>query len=530
MKSSSRYFELVAIIFCIIALLDSGKALVSRTHRSHFRRRQAKTETQEPRQIGYVDLETNGNWPQRSNLTSVVRYSSNSRIKAFNLTESLNSTTLRSLILIRDAASNFFTRVFAGIGRKVQQDIRQTKIVSQEVNRRFSKTAKDVVQGSISIIDVVSDIPSTIQELSNRSDTWSLIASGVNPFEKPKLIGNFKSTNTAARVKKLKRVPKALTAASTIASMQTLPSKLKYDYERQVRRQEAIKFGEVSVISDQMLSESSSFQTEIDIDSSTALAIPLPYVTPYNEQYIDAPRSSLSPQYSLLQAEKPVEIMKNSKFVFEYDVNGTLISDIVNENNIKNLLISDNKRFKYYPNMDAYQILGVQKDVEYQMIKSAYRKLVYKWHPDRFPDDETKKEEGGYRMEIINRAWYCLSDVDRRMRYDEFGEEGIGSSAASEQDFIDAEGVESMEITADDIVVVIFRGFDVLFFLVESFIKAIVPIILGGGNVAWSRVEDTFLFLSTTTSKSQCWRQLKYLDSSQQEDFGLLKPQNAKNR
>lgn len=240
--------------------------------------------------------------------------------------------------------------------------------------------------------------------------------------------------------------------------------------------------------------------------------------------------SSLSPQYSLLQAEKPVEIMKNSKFVFEYDVNGTLISDIVNENNIKNLLISDNKRFKYYPNMDAYQILGVQKDVEYQMIKSAYRKLVYKWHPDRFPDDETKKEEGGYRMEIINRAWYCLSDVDRRMRYDEFGEEGIGSSAASEQDFIDAEGVESMEITADDIVVVIFRGFDVLFFLVESFIKAIVPIILGGGNVAWSRVEDTFLFLSTTTSKSQCWRQLKYLDSSQQEDFGLLKPQNAKNR
>lgn len=110
MKSSSRYFELVAIIFCIIALLDSGKALVSRTHRSHFRRRQAKTETQEPRQIGYVDLETNGNWPQRSNLTSVVRYSSNSRIKAFNLTESLNSTTLRSLILIRDAASNFFTR------------------------------------------------------------------------------------------------------------------------------------------------------------------------------------------------------------------------------------------------------------------------------------------------------------------------------------------------------------------------------------------------------------------------------------
>ena len=65
------------------------------------------------------------------------------------------------------------------------------------------------------------------------------IYAGVNPLEKSKLIGNFKSTNTAARVKKVKRVPRALTAASTISAMQTLPSKLKYDYERQVRRQEA---------------------------------------------------------------------------------------------------------------------------------------------------------------------------------------------------------------------------------------------------------------------------------------------------
>jgi len=30
------------------------------------------------------------------------------------------------------------------------------------------------------------------------------------------------------------------------------------------------------------------------------------------------------------------------------------------------------------------------------------------WHPDKFPDDEAKKIEGGLRMEKINRAWYCL--------------------------------------------------------------------------------------------------------------------------
>ena len=161
----------------------------------------------------------------------------------------------------------------------------------------------------------------------------------------------------------------------------------------------------------------------------------------------------------MIRTETPVETTKKTKLVFEYDINGMLISDIVNENGINKLLINDDNRFKYYPNMDAYQILGVQKDAEYQVIKIAYRKLVYKWHPDRFPDNESKKEEGGYRMEIINRAWYCLSDVDRRMRYDKFGEEGIGSSASSEQDFVDTEGFESVELSGEDITVVIFQGF-----------------------------------------------------------------------
>jgi molecular chaperone DnaJ len=55
------------------------------------------------------------------------------------------------------------------------------------------------------------------------------------------------------------------------------------------------------------------------------------------------------------------------------------------------------------------------------------------WHPDKFPDDEEKKREGGLRMEKINRAYYCLEDDDRRRRYDAYGEEGVGTSAASEE-------------------------------------------------------------------------------------------------
>ena len=87
----------------------------------------------------------------------------------------------------------------------------------------------------------------------------------------------------------------------------------------------------------------------------------------------------------------------------------------------------------FYKGMDAYQILEIERGADKKMVKSAYRKAVAKWHPDKFPDDEAKKKEGGLRMEKINRAYYCLEDDDRRRRYDQYGEQGVGTSATSEE-------------------------------------------------------------------------------------------------
>lgn len=87
----------------------------------------------------------------------------------------------------------------------------------------------------------------------------------------------------------------------------------------------------------------------------------------------------------------------------------------------------------YYAGQDAYSILGIKKGADKKAIKVAYRKLVSTWHPDKFPDSEEKKLEGGLRMEKINRAYFCLEDDDRKRRYDLYGEKAVGTSASSEE-------------------------------------------------------------------------------------------------
>ncbi len=94
----------------------------------------------------------------------------------------------------------------------------------------------------------------------------------------------------------------------------------------------------------------------------------------------------------------------------------------------------------FYKGMNAYQILEVSQTADKKEIKNAFRKMVGKWHPDKFPNDEVKKKEAGIRMEQINRAYYCIGDDDRRRRYDQFGEQGVGTSAASEDQLRDAGG------------------------------------------------------------------------------------------
>jgi DnaJ-class molecular chaperone len=67
---------------------------------------------------------------------------------------------------------------------------------------------------------------------------------------------------------------------------------------------------------------------------------------------------------------------------------------------------------------DFYEVLGVTKSATEAEIKSAYRKMALKWHPDRNPDSKKEAEE---KFKEINQAYEVLSDPKKKQAYDQFG-------------------------------------------------------------------------------------------------------------
>jgi molecular chaperone DnaJ len=70
---------------------------------------------------------------------------------------------------------------------------------------------------------------------------------------------------------------------------------------------------------------------------------------------------------------------------------------------------------------DYYEILGVGKNASEAEIKSSYRKLAMKFHPDRNPGDKEAEE----KFKEAAEAYEILSNPDKRHRYDQFGHQGI---------------------------------------------------------------------------------------------------------
>ena len=76
--------------------------------------------------------------------------------------------------------------------------------------------------------------------------------------------------------------------------------------------------------------------------------------------------------------------------------------------------------------INFYELLEVSRDADDAVIKSSYRKLAMKWHPDRNPGDA----EAEARFKAISVAYDCLKDPQKRSAYDQFGHEAYLNGGA----------------------------------------------------------------------------------------------------
>ena len=77
---------------------------------------------------------------------------------------------------------------------------------------------------------------------------------------------------------------------------------------------------------------------------------------------------------------------------------------------------------------DYYEILGVSRNASKEEIKSAFRKMARKWHPDvnKAPEAEAKFKE-------LGKAYETLMDDEKRATYDRFGEDGLKNAGFNTQ-------------------------------------------------------------------------------------------------
>lgn len=110
-----------------------------------------------------------------------------------------------------------------------------------------------------------------------------------------------------------------------------------------------------------------------------------------------------------------------------------------------------------------YETLGVAKDASPRQIKDAFRKLAFRYHPDRNIDDSAAAD----RMKAVNEAYAVLSDPAKRKRYDVLHSQ-FGSSAYdhfrqthSQEDIF--RGSDVHQVFEEIAKAAGFRGFDEIF-------------------------------------------------------------------
>ena len=104
----------------------------------------------------------------------------------------------------------------------------------------------------------------------------------------------------------------------------------------------------------------------------------------------------------------------------------------------------------YMAKRDYYEVLGVARDADEAALKSAFRKLAMKFHPDRNPGDH----EAEAKFKELNEAYDVLKDAQKRAAYDRFGhaafENGMGGGGGAGAGFPGGDFASAMSDIFDE--------------------------------------------------------------------------------
>ena len=103
---------------------------------------------------------------------------------------------------------------------------------------------------------------------------------------------------------------------------------------------------------------------------------------------------------------------------------------------------------------DYYEVLGVSKSATAQEIKSAFRKLAKKYHPDLNKDNPSAEE----KFKEVQEAYEVLSDEQKRKMYDQYGHAGVSGAAGSGFSGFGGAGFDASDFDFGDIFDNIFGG------------------------------------------------------------------------
>ncbi len=94
---------------------------------------------------------------------------------------------------------------------------------------------------------------------------------------------------------------------------------------------------------------------------------------------------------------------------------------------------------------DYYEVLGVNKNASPEELKSAYRKLAVKYHPDKNPNNKSAED----KFKEASEAYGVLSDKSKKENYDNFGHAAFENSGGGQGGFGGFSGADFSDIFED---------------------------------------------------------------------------------